>query len=406
MINSERLLERFLRYIAVDTQSDPDNYTETPSTGKQFDLAKMLKSEMDEMGIETWLDEEHCYVYGHLKGDGAKRTVGFVGHIDTAPDLDGKCVNPIIHDYEGGDIRLNDDYVISAEVFPEMENYKGQKIITTDGTTLLGADDKAGVAAIMELLATLTDHPELPHGDIAVCFTPDEEIGHGAEYLDLDRFGADFAYTVDGGEIGGMEYETFNAASAKIDIGGRNVHPGSAKGKMINAALIGIELQNMLPVAQRPEYTENHEGFFLLTDIEGTVEQCSMSYIIRDHDREKFEEKKQLIADAVKFLEEKHHIKIKLEVKDSYYNMSEIIEKDMSIVELACDAMKAIGVEPAITPVRGGTDGAQLSFRGLPCPNLFTGGHNYHGRYEFLPIPSLNKATELLLQIARQLTEE
>ena len=406
MINSERLLERFLRYIAVDTQSDPDNYTETPSTGKQFDLAKMLKSEMDEMGIETWLDEEHCYVYGHLKGDGAKRTVGFVAHIDTAPDLDGKCVNPIIHDYEGGDIRLNDDYVISAEVFPEMENYKGQKIITTDGTTLLGADDKAGVAAIMELLATLTDHPELPHGDIAVCFTPDEEIGHGAEYLDLDRFGADFAYTVDGGEIGGMEYETFNAASAKIDIGGRNVHPGSAKGKMINAALIGIELQNMLPVAQRPEYTENHEGFFLLTDIEGTVEQCSMSYIIRDHDREKFEEKKQLIADAVKFLEEKHHIKIKLEVKDSYYNMSEIIEKDMSIVELACDAMKAIGVEPAITPVRGGTDGAQLSFRGLPCPNLFTGGHNYHGRYEFLPIPSLNKATELLLQIARQLTEE
>ena len=320
--------------------------------------------------------------------------------MDTAPDLDGKCVNPKVFVYKGGDIKLNDEYTMTVKDFPFLKELEGQEIITTDGTTLLGADDKAGITIIMGAIEYLLAHPEIKHGEIKIGFTPDEEIGRGADLFDVKKFGADFAYTVDGGPLGELEYENFNAASVKIEIQGKNVHPGSAKNMMVNSLSAARELENMLPEEQKPEYTEGYEGFIHLTSIEGSVDFTKMSYIIRDHFMESFLHKKELMKTAVDFLNKKYGNIIKMEIKDSYYNMKEKIEPHMEIIELAKKSMTDAGIEPHIVPVRGGTDGARLSFMGLPCPNLFAGGYNFHGRFELIPTKSIEKGIELVVKIA------
>lgn len=397
----DQIIERFKRYIAIDTKSDENSKT-CPSTPGQLELGALLVEELKELGIEDAKQDENGYVYGTLKSNTNKDvpTIGFISHLDTSPDLDGKCTNPQILTYEGGDIKLNDKYSIKEEEFPFLKELVGKELITTDGTTLLGADDKAGVAAIMDAIEYLTLHPEIEHGDIKIGFTPDEEIGRGADLFDVKGFGADFAYTVDGGPVGELEYENFNAASVRIEIQGKNVHPGSAKNIMINSLRVAMEIENMLPVNEKPEYTEGYEGFYLLDDINGSVDHTVVNYIIRDHSMEKFEQKKTYIRKVVGFLNDKYGDIINIEIEDSYYNMKEKIEPHMEIVELAKKSMLDIGVEPDIKPIRGGTDGARLSYMGLPCPNIFTGGYNFHGRFEFIPTESMKLASQLIVKIA------
>ena len=398
----EKLLDKFLRYVTVDTMSDPESETQ-PSSAKQFDLLRMLRDELEAMGIKAELDE-FGYVMATISSNIDKEVpaIGFIAHVDTSPDASGKDVKPqIIEDYQGGDIMLNaeKDIVLKVSDFPEMQNYIGKTLITTDGTTLLGADDKGGVAAIMYAAQYLMEHPEVKHGDIKIGFTPDEEVGRGVVKFDVKKFGAQYAYTIDGGEIGELEYENFNAAGAKIRIQGANIHPGYAKDKMINSMQIAMELNAMLPVNQRPEFTCGYEGFFLLTEIKGTVEETSMQYIIRDHDRAKFEEKKELLKAVVEYLNKKHNNAVTLEMKDQYYNMRQEVEPHYFIVEKAIKAIEMAGIKPKVQPIRGGTDGANLSFMGLPCPNIFAGGHNFHGKYEYVPLESMEKASEVILNI-------
>lgn len=393
-------VQRFFKYIAVDTKSNEDN-PECPSTKGQLELGKMLAQELRDLGVSSVEHDAHGYVYGTIPANTDKKlpVIGFIAHMDTAPDLDGKCVNPQIVEYKGGDITLNDTYSLTVKEFPFLNKLVGETLITTDGTTLLGADDKAGITIIMGMIEQLRDNPQIKHGTIKIGFTPDEEIGRGADLFDVKKFGADFAYTIDGGEIGELEYENFNAASAKIEIQGKNVHPGTAKNIMINSLRVANELDSMLPAEQKPEYTEGYEGFFLLTHINGTVDHTSMSYIIRDHSAEKFEQKKELLHGAVDFLNKKYGDIITLTVKDSYYNMRKQIEPHIEIIELVKESMEQIGITPIIHPIRGGTDGARLSFMGLPCPNIFAGGFNFHGRFECIPVSSIYKGTELLIRI-------
>lgn len=397
----DQIIERFKRYIAIDTKSDENSKT-CPSTPGQLELGALLVEELKEMGLEDAKQDENGYIYATLRSTTNKDvpTIGFISHLDTSPDLDGKCTNPQILTYEGGDIKLNDKYSIKEEEFPFLKELVGKELITTDGTTLLGADDKAGVAAIMDAIEYLTLHPEIKHGDIKIGFTPDEEIGRGADLFDVKGFGADFAYTVDGGPVGELEYENFNAASVRIEIQGKNVHPGSAKNIMINSLRVAMEIENMLPVNEKPEYTEGYEGFYLLDDINGSVDYTVVNYIIRDHSMEKFEQKKVYIRKVVDFLNDKYDDIINIEIEDSYYNMKEKIEPHMEIVELAKKSMLDIGVEPDIKPIRGGTDGARLSYMGLPCPNIFTGGYNFHGRFEFIPTESMKLASQIIVKIA------
>ena len=405
----EKILDRFLRYVAIDTQSD-ENSESQPSAAKELDLLKLLCKELNDMGVEATLDE-YGYVMGTLPSNIDKKVpaIGFIAHVDTSPDASGANVKPqIIENYDGSDIALRGvpGLYLKPSEFPELLAHKGETIITTDGTTLLGADDKAGVAEIMNAVQYMVEHPEFKHGDIKIGFTPDEEIGRGVVKFDVKRFGADYAYTMDGGEIGELEFENFNAASAKIHIQGRNVHPGYAKDKMKNAILIGMEVNDLLPVGQRPELTEGYDGFFHIISFKGTVEEAEFGYIIRDHDRKKFEEKKELIEQCVKFINVKYgEGTATLEVKDQYYNMREQVEPYYFIVETAVKAMEMAGVKPKIQPIRGGTDGANLSFKGLPCPNIFAGGMNFHGKMEFAPLENIEKASEVVLNIIKLYAE-
>ena len=404
----EKLLDKFLRYVSVETTSDPESETQ-PSSMRQYDLLKMLQKELQEMGIKADLDE-YGYVMATIPSNVEKEipAIGFIAHVDTAPDASGKDIKPqIIENYGGGDILLNAEKELYLKVseFPEMQQYVGKTMITTDGTTLLGADDKGGVAAIMYAAQYMIEHPEFKHGEIKIGFTPDEEIGRGVAKFDVKKFGAKYAYTIDGGEIGELEYENFNAAAAKIHVQGSNIHPGYGKDKMVNSMLIAMELNGMLPVEQRPAYTQGYEGFFHLTDITGTVEETTMSYIIRDHDRAKFEAKKELITAIVEFLNKKYGNIVTLELKHQYYNMRQEVEPHYFIVEKAIKAIEMAGIKPKVQPIRGGTDGANLSFMGLPCPNIFAGGHNFHGQWEYVPLESMEKASEVILNIVKLFAE-
>lgn len=401
--NMEKITDKFLRYISVDTQSDPDSDTQ-PSSARQLDLLKMLKDELSAMGIDATLDE-YGYVMASIPSNCGKDVpaVGFIAHVDTSPDASGAHIKPqIIENYDGGDIMLRGvpGLALKTSDFPELAEYKGQTIITTDGTTLLGADDKAGVAEIMCMAEYVMEHPEFKHGPIRIGFTPDEEIGRGVVKFDVGKFGAKYAYTMDGGKIGELEYENFNAASATVHIQGRNIHPGYAKGKMLNAILIGMELNALLPVEQRPEYTDGYEGFFHITDFRGTVEEASFSYIIRDHDIDLYEKRKKMMQGCVDFINSKYGEGVaSVEIKHQYYNMRKEVEPHYHIIEKAVKAMEMEGITPIIRPIRGGTDGANLSFMGLPCPNIFAGGHNFHGKLEFVPVESMEKASKVILNI-------
>ncbi len=394
------ILERFKKYVAFDTQSDHTSDT-VPSTLKQLKLGEEIVSDLKEIGLENAFLDKHGYVYATLKANSNKSfpTIGFIAHMDTSPDMSGKNVKPIIHEYKGGDIKLNDDFSIKVSEFPFLKDLEGLTIITASGDTLLGADDKSGIVEILDAMEYLINHPEIEHGDIKIAITVDEEIGRGADYFDVDGFNADFAYTMDGGAIGELEYENFNGASALVKIQGKNVHPGSAKNTMINSIRIAMEFDSMLPVDQKPEYTVDYEGFNHLNDIKGNVEYTEMEYIIRDHDFKKFEEKKQLFKDITEFLNKKYNNIITLEINDSYYNMREKIEPRFEIVELAKKSMEDIGITPDIKAIRGGTDGASLSYKGLLTPNIFAGGLNFHGRYELVPLEWMQKASELIVKI-------
>ncbi|WP_352404515.1 peptidase T [Sporanaerobacter acetigenes] len=397
------VVERFLRYVKYETTSCEDSNT-VPSTENQIIFARELGKELKELGLSDVSVDENGYVMATLTSNVDKQvpTIGFISHMDTSPDMSGEDVSPkIIKNYDGEDIVLNEskNIVLSPDDFPELKLYIGKELITTDGTTLLGADDKAGIAEIVTAMEYLIQNPQIPHGTIKIGFTPDEEIGSGADHFDIAKFDAQYAYTVDGGPLGELEYENFNAAGVKIHIQGRNVHPGSAKNKMINSMIVAMELNNMLPVNERPEYTEEYEGFFHLVGMRGTVEYTTIEYIIRDHNKDKFEQKKNLINQIVKFLNVKYGDIISIEIKDQYYNMKEKIEPVIHIVNMAKRAMEEVGVEPLISPIRGGTDGARLSYMGLPCPNLFTGGHNFHGKFEYIPTFAMEKAVEVILKI-------
>ena len=399
----ENILDRFLRYVAVDTQSDPTSETQ-PSATKELDLLKILKDELLAMGVEATLDE-YGYVMATIPANCEKEipAVGFIAHVDTAPDASGADIKPqIIPDHDGTDIPLKGVEGLSIKVsdFPELLDYKGQTIITTDGTTLLGADDKAGVAEIMNAVQYMIEHPEFKHGEIKIGFTPDEEIGRGVVKFDVEKFGARYAYTMDGGAVGELEYENFNAAGATVKIQGRNIHPGYAKGKMLNAILIGMELNALLPVEQRPEFTTGYEGFYHIIGFNGTVEEATFSYIIRDHDMTLYEQKKEYMQKCVDFINEKYgEGTAVVEIRHQYYNMRKEVEPHYHIVEKARLAMEMEGIVPNIKPIRGGTDGANLSFMGLPCPNIFAGGHNFHGKMEFIPLESMEKASKVILNI-------
>lgn len=398
------VLDRFLKYVSVGSQSDADS-PGVPSTPGQSELARMLAGELKEMGAQAELDEASGIVYASIPSNvaGNVPVIGWVAHVDTAPGVSGSGVKPrIVRSYDGGDIVLNRELgiVLSPAVFPELANYAGQDLVVTDGTTLLGADDKAGVAEIMDMAASFLLHPERPHGGIRIAFTPDEEIGRGADAFDVARFGADFAYTVDGGALGEIEYENFNAASAVVTAQGSCIHPGSAKGRMLNACLVLMEFQGMLPAFQNPAFTEGYEGFYHLDSLRGDVERAVAEYLVRDHDTAEFERKKKFMQECAALLNRKYgEGTVKVEVKDSYYNMKEKILPHMHLVEHARRAMEAVGVQPEIVPVRGGTDGARLSFMGLPCPNLCAGGHNFHGRHEYVPVRSLEKISAILQEI-------
>ena len=403
------LVEKFLQYVKIDTTSDSKSQS-CPSSEIQWNLAKIIVKDLEEIGLVDISLDENGYIMGTLPSNTQKDipTIGFIAHMDTAPSFNGNDIKPrIIDNYDGNDIILNSDLNISMTVkdFPELKKYVNQKLIVTDGITLLGADDKAGIVEIMTALKYLKENPTIEHGEIKIGITPDEEIGRGANLFDVEKFGAKFAYTIDGGEVGELEFENFNAASANIVIKGRDIHPGASKNKMINAMLLAMELNDMLPANERPEYTEGYEGFFLLTNFKGTIETTEIDYIIRDHSKEKFLEKKELIENAVKYLQGKYKdAEIILTLKDSYYNMREMIEPVYHIVDLAKNAMIEVGVKPIIKPIRGGTDGARLSFKGLPCPNIFTGGHNFHGKFEFIPIESMEQSVKVILKIVEILS--
>ena len=397
------LVERFLRYVSVDTQSNEDSQTQ-PSTMKQLNLLSMLRDELLAMGVEATLDE-YGYVMARIPSnvDAHVPAVGFISHVDTSPDASGADIKPqIIHDYDGSAIALKgvDGLYLDPKDFPELLRHKGEDLITTDGTTLLGADDKAGVAEIMNAVEYIMTHPEFKHGPICIGFTPDEEIGRGVAKFDVARFGADYAYTMDGGEVGELEFENFNAAAATVTIQGRNVHPGYAKGKMKNAILIGMELNSLLPIEQRPEYTSDYEGFFHIISYKGTVENCTFSYILREHDLDKHEAQKAELRRCVDFINAKYgEGTASVEIRHQYYNMRKQVEPHYHIVEKAIKAMEMEGIKPTVQPIRGGTDGANLSFMGLPCPNIFAGGLNFHGKFEWVSIQSMEKASKVVLNI-------
>ncbi|NCB33442.1 MAG: peptidase T [Erysipelotrichia bacterium] len=402
--------ERLISYCQIDTQSDPNNENETPSTKKQFDLGNLLVKQLKEAGIKDAKIDAHCYVYGHLPASrGIKcKTVGFIAHMDTAPDFSGSNVKPrIIRNFNGRDIKLNDGVITKMNDFPAMKLLKGKDLIVTDGTTLLGADDKAGIACIMETLFFYQAHPEVKHGRIAVAFTPDEEIGCGTKYFDVKRFDADFAYTMDGGTVSELSDETFNAASAEIEITGFSIHPGEAKNRMINAVSIAAQLHCLLPAEMTPEHTEGREGFIHLGYLRGNTEHAEMGYILRDHDSAKLKAKKQLVQKAVEYINEQQGQKVaKVVFRDAYRNMNEVLRKHPQASRIAAKAMKELDMTPMIEPVRGGTDGALLSFRGLPCPNLGNGGGNFHGRYEYCVIQELEQASLVIRKIAELVSRE
>ena len=399
----EEIKDRFLRYVAVDTQSCEESESQ-PSAKKELNLLSMLRDELKALGVKAELDE-WGYVMATIPSNIGRKApaIGFIAHVDTSPDAPGADIRPqIIESYDGGDIPLKGVPGMSLKTkdFPELLAHKGETLITTDGTTLLGADDKAGVAEIMDAVQYIMEHPEFKHGEIKIGFTPDEEIGRGVVKFDVEKFGADYAYTMDGGEVGELEFENFNAASAQVHIQGRNVHPGYAKGKMLNSILIAGEFNALLPVDQRPEYTQDYEGFFHIIACKGSVEETSLTYIIRDHDRAKFERKKEVMAECADFINRRYgEGTVELKVKDQYYNMREQVEPHYHVVEKAVKAMEMAGIKPRIQPIRGGTDGANLSFRGLPCPNIFAGGLNFHGRYEWVSLESMKKASQVILNI-------
>lgn len=402
-----KVAERFLKYVSFDTQSK-DEEEQVPSTEKQLVLAKELVKELEEMGASDVRLSEHGYVYATIEANTEKNvpSLGFVAHMDTAPAMSGRDVKArIVEKYAGGDIVLNEEknIVMTVKDFPFMADCEGRDLIVTDGTTLLGGDDKAGVAEIMTMAAWLLAHQEIPHGTIRIGFTPDEEVGRGADFFDVEGFGADVAYTVDGGPLGELEYENFNAASGKVYIHGVGIHPGGAKNKMKSALLIGMEFQSLLPAFENPMYTDGYEGFFHLDQFAGDVEYAKMDYLIRDHDMDKFTQKKELFASAAEFLNKKYgEGTVELKIKDSYYNMKEKIEPYKYLIDIAKEAMEEVGITPEVSPIRGGTDGARLSYMGLPCPNLCTGGYNFHGKFEFIPVQSMEKVVELLLTIVRK----
>jgi len=405
MIDKQHIIARFIKYVTIDTESDPNNPA-FPSTKKQWDLAKILEKELNQIGLQDVELDENCYIMATLPSnlDYEVPTIGFISHIDTSPDFTGKNVNPqIIENYDGKDIILNKEknIVLSSDYFEDLVQYKGQTIITTDGTTLLGADDKAGVTEIVSAMEYLINNPTIKHGKIRICFTPDEEVGKGAHLFDVEKFGAKWAYTMDGSQIGELEYENFNAASAKVTITGKIVHPGYAKGKMINSMLIATEFIGALPANEVPEKTSDYEGFFHLHDMNGNVEETILEYIIRDHDLDLFEKRKYLMQKiAFDFNERLQQDAIKVDIKNQYFNMKEKVAPVMHIVALVEEVMNDIGIIPLIKPIRGGTDGSQLSYKGLPCPNIFAGGHNFHGRFEYVPVESMIKATEVIIGIA------
>ena len=399
----EKVEKKFLRYVAVETTSCEDSSTH-PSSPKEKNLSALLVEELHQMGIADASMDENGYVMASIPSnvEAPVPAIGFIAHVDTSPDAPGCDIKPqIIENYDGGDIPLKGVPGMALRVadFPEMAEYKGQTLITTDGTTLLGADDKAGVAEIMCVAQYIMENPQFKHGPIKIGFTPDEEIGCGVDFFDVEKFGARYAYTMDGGVIGELEYENFNAASAKIHIQGRNIHPGYAKGKMINSMLVAMELNSLLPVNQRPEFTSDYEGFFHITSFKGSVEESSVNYIIRDHDMSLFRQKKKAMEDAVEFINKKYGKIVTLELQDQYYNMREMVEPHFHVVERAITAMEKAGIKPKVQPIRGGTDGARLSFMGLPCPNIFAGGHNFHGKLEFVPVQSMEKAVEVIKNI-------
>ena len=411
MIDKQHIIARFIKYVTIDTESDPNNPA-FPSTKKQWDLAKILEKELNQIGLQDVELDENCYIMATLPSnlDYEVPTIGFVSHIDTSPDFTGKNVNPqIIENYDGKDIILNKEknIVLSPDYFEDLVQYKGQTIITTDGTTLLGADDKAGVTEIVSAMEYLINNPTIKHGKIRICFTPDEEVGKGAHLFDVEKFGAKWAYTMDGSQIGELEYENFNAASAKVTITGKIVHPGYAKGKMINSMLIATEFIGALPANEVPEKTSDYEGFFHLHDMNGNVEETILEYIIRDHDLDLFEKRKYLMQKiAFDFNERLQQNAIKVDIKNQYFNMKEKVAPVMHIVALVEEVMNDIGIIPLIKPIRGGTDGSQLSYKGLPCPNIFAGGHNFHGRFEYVPVESMIKATAVIIGIARKVADK
>lgn len=399
------LKERFLKYVGFDTQSDPES-EKFPSTEKQLVLLKYLAEEMKAFGLTEVEMDRYGYVMGTIPatpGYENRPVIGFISHVDTSPDMNGADIHPqIIPDYDGKDIRLNGNLMMTVKDFPELTFFKGHTLITTDGTSLLGADDKAGIAEILTAAEYLMQHPEVAHGKIRIGFTPDEEVGRGVDFFDVKRFGALFAYTMDGGFEGELEYENFNAAGVKIAIQGRNIHPGYAKDKMLNALQVATEINGMLPAWERPEHTEGYEGFYHLTSIGGGVETASMEYIIRDHSREKFEARKRFMTEVAEFVNRKYgEGVVDLTIKDQYYNMREMVEPHPEVIEKAMEAMKEAGVEPIVRPIRGGTDGARLSYMGLPCPNLFTGGMNFHGKYEYCSLNTMEKAMQTILNLAK-----
>jgi len=411
MISKNKIIDRFVSYVKIDTQSDHDSES-TPSTKKQWDLANKLAEELRQIGLQEIDIDEHAYIMATLPSNVNFEVpvIGFISHFDTSPDFTGTNVKPqIIEDYDGKDIVLNkeQDIILSPDYFEDLIQYKGQTIITTDGTTLLGADDKAGITEIVSAMEYLVNNPQIPHGKIRVGFTPDEEIGRGAHKFDVEKFGAEWAYTMDGSQIGELEYENFNAAGAVITIKGKIVHPGYAKDKMINSMYIAQDFINSLPRLETPEHTEGKQGFFHLTDIKGDVEETKLKYIIRDHDKAHFEARKEMIQNLVEEINTQHENEIvKVEIKDQYFNMSEKIKPVMHIVDIAEEAMKSLDIEPLIKPIRGGTDGSQLSYMGLPCPNIFAGGHNFHGRFEYVPVESMQKAMSVIVKIAEITSEK
>lgn len=410
-MNKQHIINRFVKYVTIDTESDPNN-PKFPSTEKQWDLARVLEKELNDIGMEDVELDDNCYLMATLPSniDYEVPTIGFVAHIDTSPDFTGANVKPQVHEnYNGEDIVLNEEQniVLSPSYFEDLLQYKGQTIITTDGTTLLGADDKAGVTEIVSAMEYLIQHPEIKHGKIRICFTPDEEVGKGAHKFDVEKFGAQWAYTMDGSQIGELEYENFNAAGAVVTINGKIVHPGYAKGKMVNSMTIASEFINALPANEVPEKTSGYEGFFHLHTMEGKVEQTVLKYIIRDHDMTLFNKRKEVMKEtAEKINKQLGKEAISIEIKDQYFNMKEKVEPVMYIVDIAEEVMKDMGITPLIKPIRGGTDGSQLSYMGLPCPNIFAGGHNFHGRYEYVPVESILKATEVIVGIAQKVTEK